>query len=273
MKKSDNLMRAIRRINNGSVVTSYFKLDGILSPQKNRKFLQLLNNKAENGVLGVYNNVIFDKFALSQKINLDCFNCSKLNPYGCCYSSPCSLTDEESENVFNNLTDIIRGRFSDEVVNNLLAYGVMTEDDDGNFVPLQHEHGCAFLMTTEEGYRLCAIKNWCLTNNVDIVGVCPSSCIMFPLDILELVVDEEDTYYFVTSILDDEYAEPFSRWGVGTGSGFQCLGKGEVPIEYKGKMFKKSDFVPIYREFKSLLTSWFDDETYACIEDECEGTK
>lgn len=270
-KKKSRLDVTMSRINNGIVVTEYYRLDGILSSQKNRKFLAFLNEKYESGVLACVGNVLVDTKALNEKINLDCFNCAKLNPYGCCYSSPCALTAEESEFLLAHMADIVHGRFSEEEENHMIAYGVVDFNEDDNLVPLQHDHGCAFLMTTKEGYRLCAIKNWCIAHDEDIVGKCPSSCIMFPLDIMELTVNEEDTYYFVTSILDDDYAVPFSRWGVGTGSGFQCLGKGKVPDEYKGKIFKPEGFVPVYQEFSSLLNSWFGEETGKEICRICKG--
>lgn len=247
----------------------YYLLDSFLSRNKRINFVNFLFNKNKNNEIEIYKNIIFDKVGLTSKVNLDCFNCSKLNTHVCCYGSPCALTAEESENLLNNIFDIVKDRFDKDTLNTMLAYGMVYEDEDGNLVPLQYEHGCSFLMTTKEGYRLCAIKNWCIANKIDIVGMCPSSCIMFPLDILEIICDGKK-YYYITSILDDTYAVKFSRWGVGTGSGYQCLGKGKIPKEYKGKMFLKDKFVEVYKEFEYLIKSWFDAETYDFIDKKCK---
>lgn len=252
-----------------SIDISYFRHNDDLSMVQKNKFIKILKQRLDDGALAMRRNVIVDCKAVSGKVNMDCMNCHKIRQFCCCDGSPCYLIREEADAVIENMWDIVSTRFDKETLNEMMTYGTMYEQDD-LYVPRDYEHGCAFLMTADDGRRLCAIKNWCIENDIDIVGVCPTSCLLFPMDILVISYNDEE-YFYVTSVFDVEYRKNIIRWGSDTGENYECLGDGEVPQEFKGKIFKKSGFIPLYKEMKELLISWFDVETYNFIEKNCKS--
>lgn len=218
-------------------------------------------------------NLLIDVHSLTKLVNLDCTNCHKILENGCCGGSPLHFPAKSMINIFDNIDNIIEGRFSEEQKSIMKKEGIFERFMKVLLVPKNTKWGCVFLMETNEGVKRCAIKDWCLCNDKEITEFCSTSCLIFPLEIMQLKSANGEDYYCITSTLNEDFTSKYSRWGNLSTVKYPCLSYDNVPEQYKGQIFKKEEYVPIYIVFKELIEKWFGIDTYKTIEEECEKSQ
>lgn len=233
----------------------------------------------KKGYYQMIDNYIIDVKRLTDKINLDCFNCYKINPNGCCNGSCGKFDGTQYRMVIDNLYNIIKGRFSNKEISEMIQYGVFETsfDEEGNeiygdvltYLDENENYKCPFLMTTEKGSKICSIKNWCYAEGVDITDVCSFNCLLFPLEIFLLKYKEKE-YVMITSIID-RTIEPYCRWGVDKSVTYMCFDGCNRDLVKNKLIFKRNKYVPVYNEFSELFVKWFGKKIYKKIKDICEG--
>ncbi|MGL4737225.1 MAG: transposase, partial [Cellulosilyticaceae bacterium] len=154
---------------------------------------------------------LVDKEALKRPINLNCFECTKIYKYGCCCGSPCDygtrnkkVFDQHATGVAKALETIEKDHYDA-----VMAKGGMV-DSEG---VIGEVNGRCALLVAHEGVYKCIAHKYGLDEGIPIYDVCPLSCLLYPLEILELITDKQKKVLLFTSVLEDDFAKRFGRWG------------------------------------------------------------
>lgn len=241
-------------------VGAYYDLDegmtsGDLSALK--KYLSQRN-------LGIidYNEQVFliDREALEKAINLNCFECTKIHEYGCCCGSPCGFSSKNMKLFDQHMLSM------EEAVKAIDLEQYKRLEGNGGFMTANglikaHDGHCALLVKHEGVYK-CMAHKYALDEQIPIYDLCPLSCLMYPLEIIEFITDKRKKVMLLTSVVDEVFANQFGRWG-----SYESL---EVELrciqqEAHNTIFKAEDYRPVYEVNRGLLVHEFGEVIYRGI--------
>lgn len=219
--------------------------------------------------LGVidHNEQVFliDTEALTKRINLNCFECTKIHKYGCCGGSPCRMSSKNMNLFDQHMLSI------EEAVKAMDLEQYKKLQENGGFVTANglikaYDGHCALLIQHEETYK-CMAHKYALDEQIPIYELCPLSCLMYPLEIIELTTDKRKKVMLLTSVIDKTFASQFGRWG-----SYDSL---EVELrcidqEAHNTIFKAKDYQPVYQVNEGLMTHEFGQTLYKSIKKLCE---
>lgn len=254
--KNKRIYNIIKRSDFGK----YYDIRYYLSDES---FTELCNNLLSrlSQLVLINDNIIIDKMMLAKEINLDCFHCK--NQYGCCDGSPHNMNIKQKR-VFNKyadkIVDLIRVNDSERYRTLLSNSGWISKGGHIN----EYKKCCSFVIY-KDGITKCAIHKFANDNDINIYDICPLSCLMFPMDIIELRDNNGGCIYYVTSIADYEFWSKFGRWG----NYEECNEEFSVQCIYKkqhGKTeFKLKDYKPVWKINRDLLIYIFGNDVYKQI--------
>lgn len=234
------------------VEVDYYDLDEGLIEEDIQKLKRYLKEQALTIIEQQNQIFLIDKKALGTKINLNCFECTKRHQYGCCCGSPCAMSKKNM-----NLLDkhLIR---MEEALKDLDKMQYKRLQAKGGFIAANGEiksfdGHCSFLIAHEGVYK-CMAHKYALDKKIPIYDLCPLSCLMYPLEIMELITDKRKTIFLITAAVQELFAETFSRWG-----SYKSL---EVELrciheEEHDEYFRKEDYQTVYEVNKQLLKHEF----------------
>lgn len=238
--------------------TSY--LDGSFEKDM-AKFKAYLANRN----LGIieYGELVFlvDKEALAKEINLNCFECTKIYQYGCCCGSPCDMS-AKNKKMFDKHSLRMQAevkKIDEQQYDAIIANGGFINSEG---VIKEFEGHCSLLIE-HEGVSKCIAHKYALDYQIPIYDICPLSCLMYPLEIMELITNKQKTVILLTSVLEETFENEFGRWGSykTLDVDLRCINKSA-----HNEIFREKDYKPVYEVNKHLLMHEFDDMIYKGIE-------
>lgn len=239
----------------------YYDLEeGLVESDINQLALYLKDRRLKEIKQG---NTIYllDEESLKCKINLNCFACTKSTHYGCCCGSPCPLS-VRNMNTFNRhellIEESVKALDIEAYEKIKSLKGVLTFNGK---VKTIDDH-CALLINDKGTYK-CLAHKYALENNISPYELTSLSCLMYPLEILELTDTNNQLYFLITSVVDREFAEKFGRWGSydSLETDLKCL-----DITKHNNSFNKKDYKEVYKVNKSLLIHEFGEALYEELE-------
>lgn len=217
-----------------------------------------------NRRLGIIENkeslFLIDQEALMQPINLNCFACTKKESYGCCGGSPCDMSSKNRNYLDKHLTaieEMMQQLDPESYKALLLNKGMFTANGK-----IKAYDGHCSMLIKHEGVNKCIAHKYALDNGLSPYELCSLSCLMYPLEILELRVSRQKKIYFLTAALEEEFTEKYSRWGSykTLDAELRCIN-----IQKHNDLFKKEDYKPIYEVNKALLIHEFGEVFFDCL--------
>lgn len=204
---------------------------------------------------------LVDTVALEKEINLNCFECTKLYQYGCCCGSPCQMSKKNQKLLDQHLNGLsqemrrLNEKYYDEV---MVKGGFMSFD--GSIKSCDER--CS-LLVEHEGVHKCMAHKYALENEISIYEICPLSCLMYPLEIIELITDKKRKVILLTSVVEEDLAKTYGRWGSykELNIDHRCINK-----EAHNEIFKLEDYKPVYKVNKNLINHEFGKEVYKGLE-------
>ena len=253
--------RRLEKLLNSVIDAEYYDMEDSFTSQLEDLKSYLLTQK-----LSVIekNDQIFlvDEEALKHEINLNCFACTKLYKYGCCCGSPCNL-GPRNKKIFDkhllNIEEEVKA-YDEATYKKVLAKGGFIASDGS----INECDGHCALLVEEEGIYKCIAHSYALKRDIPIYELCPLSCLMYPLEIIELITNKQRKLLFLTSVVSEDFAHRFGRWG-----SYNTL---EVELRCINKkahndVFKEEDYRPVYKVNKALLCHEFGSTFYESLEE------
>lgn len=255
----------IQKLIDALVLGEYYDLDeGMTSGD-----LNALKGYLSQRNLGMidYNEQVFliDSEALRKAINLNCFECTKIHEYGCCCGSPCGMSPKNMKLFDKHMLSM------EEAVKAIDLKQYKKLEASGGFMTANglikaYDGHCALLIQHEGVYK-CMAHKYALDEHIPIYDLCPLSCLMYPLEIIELTTDKRKKVILFTSVVDEAFANQFGRWG-----SYEQL---EVELrcihqEAHNTIFKAEDYRPVYQVNEGLITYEFGEALYRGIKKLCE---
>ncbi|MEG0501210.1 MAG: transposase [Cellulosilyticaceae bacterium] len=257
----------IEKILNALWAVEYYDIDESITSYIDKSFekdIDKFKNYLEGRKLGIveYGDrmILVDKEALVKEINLNCFECTKIYKYGCCCGSPCDMSsknkkmfDKYSLRIENEVKNLDESQYQEIVANG----GFWAADGS-----LNEWNGHCALLIEHEGVRKCIAHKYALDYHIPIYELCPLSCLMYPLEIIELITNKQKTIILLTSVLDEAFAEEFGRWGSykSLDVDLRCIDK-----KAHNEVFKEKDYKSVYKVNENLLIHEFGDKVYKGI--------
>lgn len=205
---------------------------------------------------------LIDEKALKHEINLNCFACTKRYRYGCCCGSPCDLGPNNRKIFDKHLLNIEEEvKAHDEIsYNKMLAKGGLINADGA----INECDGHCGLLVEIDGVYKCAAHSYALKKEIPIYTLCPLSCLMYPLEIIELITNKQRKIILLTAAVNEDFAKQFSRWGSYNTLEVElrCINK-----EEHDDIFRKEDYKPVYQVNEGLLSHEFGDVFYKSLEE------
>ena len=204
---------------------------------------------------------LVDTVALEKEINLNCFECTRLYKYGCCCGSPCQMSRKNQKYLDEHLDSLsqemraLNEKYYDEV---MIKGGFMSFD--GSIKSCDER--CS-LLVEHEGVHKCMAHKYALEHEISIYEFCPLSCLMYPLEIIELITDKKRKVILLTSVVEEDLAKTYGRWGSYKGLNIEhrCINK-----EAHNEIFKLEEYKPVYEVNKNLIDHEFGKEVYKGLE-------
>lgn len=231
---------------------AYYDLDECLDDDNIESLVRYLEQRSLGVIEWGEQMFLVDKKAIQQEINLNCFECTKQYKFGCCSGNPCDSSPQNIRNMQRHLADIqkemkaIDLQHYQEVIG---AGGII----EGNCSIKAYNERCS-LLVEHEGIHKCMAHKYALDHQIPIYEICPLSCLMYPLEIIELITDKFKKVTLLTSVVDQSFAKEFGRWGSyqSLETELKCLDKGA-----HNEFFRESDYQPVYKVNKKLLVHEF----------------
>nr|WP_302595509.1 hypothetical protein [uncultured Cellulosilyticum sp.] len=266
----------IKKLVQGIKIAAYYDVDALVTRQ-----LTPLKNYLLNRELGVIQwadyTLLVDKQALIKRVNLNCKACTKKHAAGCCFGSPCNygkrnlaVFNQYQSQLIKELIKIEPARYAqllahqiESMSEELLRCGEKLElemvDEKGTVTSCEGRCG---LLIRKDGVARCLTHQYALENNLSVYELSPLSCLMFPLDFLVFLTETGEEVVFLTSVVEDEFAEQYGRWGRYRNFelDFEC-----VSVEAHNEIFKIEDYKPLYEVNKDLFIHEFGEEVYEGI--------
>lgn len=208
---------------------------------------------------------LVDIEALKVPINLNCFACTKIHRYGCCCGSPCSVSDKNMNLLDQHqlqIEEAIR-QIDENYYNEVINGGGLVQ---ANGLIKAYNGHCSLLVKEDDVYK-CISHKYALDHDLPIYDLCPLSCLMYPLEIMELEIEKRKRIIFLTSVVDSDFAKQFGRWG-----SYESLDVELRCINIGGSndIFKKEDYKPVYEVNKGLITHEFGKQIMQGVEEVCK---
>lgn len=238
---------------------AYYDLDEVCEEEK--AFKEYLGERPLTIIENGERLFLIDEEALSIPIYLNCFECTKIYRYGCCCGSPCDMS-EKNKKVFKRhqkkIEEAMKGLSQTDYERMIEKGGFITRDGSIN----AYEGRCAMLVEHEGVYK-CMPHKYALDNDIPIYDLCPLSCLMYPLEIIEFIVGYKTEAIFLTSAVEEGFAETFSRWGSykKLEVDLRCLNQ-----KAHNEQFKEENYKPVYKVNEGLLSHEFSKAFYRAIE-------
>lgn len=205
---------------------------------------------------------LIDEKALKHEINLNCFACTKRYRYGCCCGSPCDLGPKNRKVFDKHLLNIEEEvKAYDEIsYNKIVAKGGLINTNGS----INECDGHCGLLVEIDGVYKCAAHSYALKKQIPIYTLCPLSCLMYPLEIIELITNKQRKIILLTAAVNEDFAKHFSRWGSYNTLEVElrCINK-----EAHDDIFRKEDYKPVYQVNEGLLSHEFGDVFYKSLEE------
>ena len=200
---------------------------------------------------------LVDTVALRKEINLNCFECTKLYQYGCCCGSPCQMSKKNQkllDQYLNPLSEEMRS-LNEKYYNEVMEKGGFMSFDGS----IKECNGRCSLLVEHEGIHKCMAHKYALDHEISIYELCPLSCLMYPLEIMELITDKKRRVILLTSVVEEEWAKTYGRWGSykGLKIDHRCVNK-----EAHNEVFRIEDYRPVYEVNKNLIDYEFGEGVY-----------
>lgn len=226
---------------------AYYDLDEMLD-EEFKAFKEYLKQR-KLGVIDWGERIfLVDKEALEQKINLNCFECTKIYKYGCCSGRPCEMSSKNQAMLKKHLPQLQEDMQKIDPVgySQIVASGGIWAEDG---MIKEWEGRCALLVEHEGVYK-CMVHKYALEKEIPVYEICPLSCLMYPLEILELLSNKQNKIILLTSVVEDEFATQFGRWGSyrSLETDLRCLSENS-----HNEIFKKDAYQSVYRVNQNLL--------------------
>lgn len=266
----------IKKLVQGIKLAAYYDVEALVTRQLTPLKEYLL--RRELGVIEWADyTILVDQKALAAPVNLNCKGCTQKHEAGCCFGSPCNygrrnlaVFNEYKSQLIKELIKIEPARYTQLLAHQL---EVMSEEMLGSDERLELElvdekgtigscEGRCSLLVREDGIARCLTHQYALEHNMSVYELSPLSCLMFPLDFLVFLTDIGKEVIFLTSVVEDEFAKDYGRWGQYRGFelDFEC-----VSIAAHNDMFKEEAYQPLYEVNKNLFIHEFGEEVYEGI--------
>lgn len=250
----------IQKLIDTLVLGEYYDLDEGMTSSDLRGLKSYLSQRNIGTI--EYNNQFFlvDREALDKMINLSCFECTRIHEYGCCCGSPCGLSFKNMK-VFDQhmlaMEEAIKAIDIEQYKSLQANGGFMT----ANGLIKAYDGHCA-LLVQHEGIHKCIAHKYALDKQIPIYDLCPLSCLMYPLEIIELTTDKKKKVILLTSVVDEAFANQFGRWGsyASLEVELRCIHQ-----EAHNAVFKAEDYRPVYEVNQGLLEHEFGKAIYRGI--------
>ena len=201
---------------------------------------------------------LIDEEALKKEINLNCFECTKLYQYGCCCGSPCNLGSRNRKNFDRHLLNIEGAvkAYDQRTYEKILSKGGLVASDGS----INECDGHCALLVEEEGVYKCIAHSYALQRDIPVYSLCPLSCLMYPLEIIELITNKQRQIILLASVVDETFANKLGRWGSYNTLEVElrCINKQE-----HNAIFREEDYRPVYQVNKGLLCHEFGELFYS----------
>lgn len=239
---------------------SYYDLDEGLSDAELKKLKSYLENRKLAMIEMEEQVFLADREALAKEINLNCFACTKKHQYGCCCGSPCGFS-EKNMDLFDRHTLAM-----EEALQAISRQQYERLQSNGGFMTangkLKAYDGHCSLLIEEQGIYKCLAHKYALDHQIAPYEICPLSCLMYPLEMIELVTNKRKKVILLTSVIEEDFAQSFGRWGSyeSLEVELRCIHK-----EAHNDMFKKEDYRPVYEVNQGLLSHEFGKRLYKSL--------
>lgn len=250
------------------------EMNGLQSSRANKYF-------KEKGKFLKIENVYYDLTSLSTLVNLDCFNCHRIQR-PCCDGSPYEFSDEYLSLIDEKVDDIIKTCLpkdkQKEYFSFMHKYGYVSlvgyDQQKIFFNPpeflktfTEKDMKCFFFFKDSDGIEKCMIHRYCVLKGIDFTTLKPPSCMLFPIDVINFKhSDSKKDFKMVFAITED--TKTFSRWS-SEYLEFACTNKG---LGYKD-MFLDKDYVPAYKAQGTSFKKLFGKVAYESIDAKIGGKR
>ncbi len=204
---------------------------------------------------------LLDEEALTHFINLNCFACTKIHPYGCCCGSPCDFGSRNLKCFQEQLP------FIGERMRALDEENYKKVMENGGFIKSDgriraYDGHCSLLVKEGEVYK-CLAHKYALEQEIPVYALAPLSCLMYPLEVMVLYTQKKKKILLFTSVVNSYFADRFGRWGSydSLGIGMRCLKK-----ESHNALFIEKDYRPVYEVNKGLIAHEWGDSFYEMLQ-------
>ena len=235
----------------------------------------------KNSIIKI-DNFAFDMNSLNTPILLSkCLDCEKYQEENCCPGSPYSMPDYQKEDLRSILPGVIgfmpEGQVEEKYSSNLDS--IFTK---GNSVVCHgNREGRCIFSFHQNGVPKCAIHGYCLENNLNPFKYKPFICSLFPLFAVEFPSG------LVMFFCHNKETEPLSFYWY-TLSRRPCVNLDTLDrvvnnTEFKSKYLQtirrdsiildniRQDFLPAWKEQKSVLKFFVGEEVYNKLENSISG--
>lgn len=240
----------------------YYDLDEGMIWEDIQKFKSYLKERKLTRIEQAGRSVLVDEKALKEKINLNCFECTKRFQYGCCCGSPCAMSDKNLEQFCRQLPSIEAHlkKIDEEQYEKVRSKGGFLSANG----KIKAFDGHCSLLVLHEGVYKCLAHKYALEEGIPIYELCPLSCLMYPMEILELITKKKKTIWLITSAVEEDFAEHFSRWGSykSLKVEMRCLHENEA-----NAVFKKENYASVFEVNRNLLSHEFGKEVVQWVEE------
>lgn len=244
---------------------SYYDLEEDLDESEVAKLKELFSHRRLYAIEKDEQIYLIDQEALMKEINLNCFECTKKHPYGCCCGTPCGFSDKNLALFDQHMLKI------EEVMKAMDEQQYKRLEEKGGFMTangkLRAVDGHCSLLVEEDGSYKCIAHKYALDMSIPIYDLCPLSCLMYPLEIIEIITSKHKKAYLLTSVVEEALASQIGRWGSydSLQVELRCIRK-----EAHNDFFKKEAYRPVYKVNEGLIKHEFGARLYDCIKEVLE---
>lgn len=204
---------------------------------------------------------LVDTEALMKEINLNCFECTKIHKYGCCSGSPCDLSVKNRKSFEQHQFKLIEEmkQLDEQYYKKVESLGGFL-DEKGT---IRECEGRCSLLAKHEGVWKCLVHKYALEQGMPPYDICPLSCLMYPLEIIELMTSKQKKIILLTSAIDEDFAKEYGRWGSykDLEVELRCIHK-----EAHNEVFQEKAYRPVYQVNKKLIIHEFGEDLYEGIQ-------
>ena len=255
----------IQKLLNDIWSASYYDLEEGLDENEVAQLKEIFSHRRLYVIEKEEQVYLIDQEALMKEINLNCFECTKKHPYGCCCGIPCGFSDKNLALFDQHMLEI------EEVMKAMDEQQYKRLEEKGGFLTangkLRAFDGHCSLLVEEDGSYKCIAHKYALDRSIPIYDLCPLSCLMYPLEVIELITSKHKKVYLFTSVVEEALASQIGRWGSydSLQVELRCIHK-----EAHNDFFKKEAYRPVYKVNEGLIQHEFGEYIGSCIKEVLE---